>query len=54
MNLGDSKNKEMVAKYRAVGSQLFINAIVNGRNNIKDLRAIWRRKCKTDKPGFDS
>ena len=54
LNIGDSKNKEMVDKYQTVGTQLFINTIVNGRNNIKDIQAIWNWKCRTDKDGFDS
>ena len=52
-DIGDSKNSAIVKKYGAVGSQLFINTVKDGTDNIKDIQAIWDWKCRTDKAGFD-
>ena len=52
-DIGDSQNKDLVNKYGAVGSQLFINVVTNGTDNIKDIQDIWSWNCRTDKPGFD-
>ena len=53
LSIGDSKNKAIVTKYGAVGSQLFINTIVNGKENIKDIEDIWDWSCRSNKPLFD-
>ncbi len=36
------ENQEIVAKYRARGSSLFINAIRNGQDNISEDVKVWR------------
>jgi hypothetical protein len=36
------ENKELVMKYRAGGSSLFINAISNGVDNIEEDVTVWR------------
>jgi hypothetical protein len=52
-NIGDSKNADIVKKYGAVGSQLFINTVKDGTDNIKDIQDIWSWSCRTNKAGFD-
>jgi hypothetical protein len=52
-DIGDSKNADIVKKYGAYSSQLFINTVKDGTDNIKDIQAIWDWKCRTDKAGFD-
>jgi hypothetical protein len=52
-NIGDSQNDDIVKKYSAVSSQLFINTVKDGTENIKDIQDIWSWNCRTDKPGFD-
>jgi hypothetical protein len=52
-NIGDSQNSAIVNKYGAVGSQLFINTVRDGTDNIKDIQDIWSWNCRGDKPGFD-
>ncbi len=36
------KNKDLVIKYQARGSSLFINAIKDGKDNIKEDVTVWR------------
>ena len=36
------ENSGIVAKYQASGSSLFINAIINGRDNIEEDTKVWR------------
>jgi len=36
------ENRDMVIKYQASGSSLFINAITNGQNNIEEDVTVWR------------
>lgn len=36
------ENKELVQKYQARGSSLYINAIKNGEDNIKEDVRVWR------------
>jgi len=52
-DIGDSKNNATVKKYGAIASQLFINVVKDGTDNIKDIQDIWSWSCRTDKPGFD-
>jgi len=52
-DIGDSANKEIVMKYRAVGSQLFVNTVVNGIDHIVDVQDIWSWNCRGNKPAFD-
>jgi hypothetical protein len=52
-NIGDSKNTDIVKKYGAIGSQLFINTVKDGTDNIKDIQDIWSWSCRSNKAGFD-
>jgi hypothetical protein len=52
-NIGDSKNTDIVKKYGAVGSQLFINTVKDGTDHIGDIQDIWSWSCRTNKAGFD-
>jgi hypothetical protein len=52
-DIGDSQNDDIVKKYSAISSQLFINTVKNGMDNIKDIQDIWSWNCRTDKAGFD-
>jgi len=52
-DISDSQNTEIVTKYGAVGSQLFINIVRGDTDNIKDIQDIWSWNCRGDKPGFD-
>jgi hypothetical protein len=52
-DIGDNKNNDIVKKYGAVSSQLFINTVKDGTDNIKDIQDIWDWSCRSDKPGFD-
>jgi len=37
-----TQNKDMVLKYRAGGSSLFVNAIQDGKDNIQEDTTVWR------------
>jgi hypothetical protein len=52
-NIGDSKNTDIVKKYGAVGSQLFINIVKDGTDHITDIQDIWSWSCRSNKEGFD-
>jgi hypothetical protein len=52
-NIGDSENTNIVNKYGAVSSQLFIDTVKDGTDNIKDIQDIWSWSCRTNKAGFD-
>jgi hypothetical protein len=52
-DIGDSKNTDIVNKYSAISSQLFINTVKDNTDNIKDIQDIWSWSCRTDKAGFD-
>ena len=52
-DIGDRKNAAIASKYGAVGSQLFINTVKDGKDNIKDIQDIWSWSCRTNKAGFD-
>jgi hypothetical protein len=52
-NIGDSANRDIVTKYHAVGSQLFINTVQNGTDNIVDVQDIWSWSCRSNRFGFD-
>ena len=52
-NIGDSKNTDIVNKYGAVGSQLFINTVRDGTDHITDIQEIWSWGCRSNKQGFD-
>jgi hypothetical protein len=52
-NIGDSQNTDIVNKYGAVSSQLFINTVKGGTDHITDIQDIWSWSCRTNKAGFD-
>ena len=52
-NIGDSKNADIVKKYSAISSQLFINTVNDGIDHITDIQDIWSWSCRSNKTGFD-
>jgi hypothetical protein len=46
-------NAALARKYQVVGSQLFINSIVNGFDNIEDIQDIWNWGCTNNPDGFE-
>jgi hypothetical protein len=54
LSLGDSENKSLVSKYGAVSSQLFVNTIIDGKDNIEDIQSIWDWSCRTEQKIFDA
>lgn len=42
LNVELPENKEMAVKYRASGSSLFINKIIDGKDNIEQDTNVWR------------
>ena len=53
LNIGDKENYALVQKYGVVGSQLFINTIINGEEHIKDIQEIWSWECISNTDRFD-
>jgi len=53
LNLQKSENTAIARKYGAVGSQMFINVIIKGVDNIEDIQSIWNWKCPGDPKGFE-
>jgi len=53
LNAQQEQNAEIARQYGAVASQLFINTVVNGKDNIKDIQEIWNWNCRGDAPIFD-
>ena len=53
LNAQQQQNASIAKKYGAVGSQLFINTIVNGKDNIEDIQDIWNWNCRYNAPSFD-
>ena len=54
LNIGDKENYALVQKYGAVGSQLFINTIINGEEHVKDVQEIWSWDCTSNTDRFES
>lgn len=42
INIDLPENKEIVRKFKATGSSLFINAIRDGKDNIEENTKVWR------------
>ena len=42
INIDLPENSEMVQKYQASGSNLFVNSIIDGKDNIKEDTNVWR------------
>jgi hypothetical protein len=53
LNAQDKQNADIVKQYKAVGSQLFVNTVVNGEDHIKDIQEIWYWNCTRDSAGFN-
>jgi len=53
LNAQQQQNAAIARKYGVVGSQLFINTVVNGEDHIEDIQDIWNWNCRNNKPGFD-
>ncbi len=51
--IGNKATVDVVKKYNALGSQLFVNMVTNNTDHIKDIQDIWDWHCSSDKPGFD-
>jgi hypothetical protein len=54
ISISDEANAAIVDRYHAFASQLFINKIVDNKDNITDIVDIWKWKCPSDKSGFDN
>lgn len=54
INVGNKDNAQIIDKYGAYGSQLFINKVIGNKDNMTDIVEIWDWKCRSDKPGFDA
>jgi hypothetical protein len=48
------ENEAVATKYQAVGSQLFINTIVDGKDNIRHMEAVWEKEYLDDQEKFDA
>jgi hypothetical protein len=53
LNAQQQQNAAIVKKYGVVGSQLFINTVVNGEDHIEDIKDIWNWNCRGSAAGFD-
>jgi hypothetical protein len=53
LNIQDEKNTTIVKKFGAVSAQLFVNRIVDGKDNIVNIQEIWDWNCRGDKTAFD-
>jgi hypothetical protein len=54
IDLGEPENTEIARKYAAVGSQLFVNVIVDDEEHIRDIQGIWSWNCTGEEQAFDS
>jgi hypothetical protein len=53
LNTQKPENKDIAVKYGAVASQLCINVIINGKDNITDIQDIWDWKCRDNPADFE-
>jgi len=53
LNIQKTENADIARKYKAVGSQLFINVVIKGVDNIEDIQSIWSWKCPSDPKQFE-
>jgi hypothetical protein len=54
LNAQDKQNIDIAKKYQVVGSQLFINSVLNGDDHIKDLQEIWDWDCRNNAQEFEA
>ena len=52
-NLGDQESTTAAQRYSAIGSQLFINSIIDGADHIRYIEEIWYWGCIDDEEVFD-
>ncbi|MFA6048136.1 MAG: nitrophenyl compound nitroreductase subunit ArsF family protein [Parcubacteria group bacterium] len=52
INIDLPENKELATKFKATGSALFINPIINEKDNIQEDTQVWR--LVSNEPGFIS
>lgn len=52
-NLGEENSNLPAQKYNAIGSQLFINSIIDGNEHIRYVEEIWYWGCIDDEEVFD-
>ncbi len=52
INVDLPENKEIVTKFKAVGSSLFLNSIIDGKDNIEEDTKVWR--LVSDEQAFSS
>ncbi len=52
-NLGDKNSQAPAQRYNAIGSQLFINVIIDGEDHIRYVEEIWYWGCIDDEKVFD-
>ena len=53
LNAQQEQNIDIARKYGAVGSQLFINTVVNGDDHIEDIQDIWNWNCRNNASSFN-
>ena len=53
LNLGDKENTAIANKYMAISSQLFINAITDEVDHIKNIKEVWFKEYLKDAEAFD-
>jgi hypothetical protein len=53
LNAQQQQNADIARKYGAVGSQLCINTVIDGRDNIENVIDIWKWDCRYNAPNFD-
>lgn len=54
LNIQEPQNAAIAKKYGALGSQLFVNNVINDFDNIEDIQDIWSWNCAADLSGFDT
>ncbi|MBM3142825.1 MAG: hypothetical protein FJ005_07250 [Chloroflexi bacterium] len=52
-DLGDKANAAVANEYKVVGSQLFINVVKNGVDQIKHIGDVWMPKYLNDQEAYD-
>jgi hypothetical protein len=53
-DLEDKNNAAIIKQYGALSSQLFVNTIVNGKENIQHIEKIWLPSVYNDAMAFDA
>lgn len=52
--LGLKETEDVATRYQVVGSQLFINTIIDGTDHIEHIEAVWDREYLDDQEKFDA